>query len=799
MNLLNHNIFRYLREVAEYVSLRTEDGVVILSKQYEKLLCLNDDSVACLFLQPENLEEVRRFTSDTLIFPFGCNESQYEAVNKALNNRISVIEGPPGTGKTQTILNIIANLILADKTVQIVSNNNSAIENIVEKLGPENYSMDFFVALLGKRSQKKHFLESQNGLYPDIRTWKDTEQNLIKYRKDLSIKSKKIQEIFANRKKLAILKQELSEVLTEQKHYFALNIDKSERLIKKSLASRKILILLQEYQEIKEGLKNPGIIYKIISYFRYGINMWGLLNQETSKVVVSLQKLYYDTKINELNARINAIEKANKEINADMMINEFVDLSLKYLRSNLASKYAKDEKRPVFSMESLWKDSKQFLKEYPVVLSTTYTARSSLNDKSCYDYVIMDESSQVDIATGFLALSSAKNAVIVGDMMQLPNIVNNEQKADLLSIFKKYKMNDSYNCAKYSFMESVCNLMNNAIPRTLLIEHYRCHPQIIGFCNKKFYDGKLVVMNSSDDNNALNLYTTVMGSHERDHMNQRQIDIIKREILPSLKVKNKEIGIIAPYRNQIRCLQKEIHEKDIDISTVHKFQGREKDVIILSLVDDVATSFSDDSNLLNVAISRAKKKLIVVASGQEQPKTSNISDLIGYIKYNNCDIRNSKISSVFDYLYKEYANERAEYFKKHGRISEYDSENLMYALINEEIRKLNNVDLDIVCHQPLNLLILDKTMLSQEEVRYVSTGLSHIDFLIYNRVSKIPVLAIEVDGYRYHKEGTKQAERDKLKDHILELCGIPLLRFVTNGSEESKIISSKLGDILKIG
>lgn len=60
------------------------------------------------------------------IFPFGCNNSQYNAVKNAMENQISVIQGPPGTGKTQTILNIIANILMQDKTVQIVSNNNSA-------------------------------------------------------------------------------------------------------------------------------------------------------------------------------------------------------------------------------------------------------------------------------------------------------------------------------------------------------------------------------------------------------------------------------------------------------------------------------------------------------------------------------------------------------------------------------------------------------------------------------------------------------------------------------------------------
>lgn len=67
-----------------------------------------------------------------------------------------------------------------------------------------------------------------------------------------------------------------------------------------------------------------------------------------------------------------------------------------------------------------------------------------------------------------------------------------------------------------------------------------------------------------------------------------------------------------------------------------------------------------------------------------------------------------------------------------------------------------------------------------------------MDFLIYNRIGKKPVLAVEVDGYEYHKKGTVQAKRDLLKDRILELYEIPLLRFKTNGSGEKEIIIEKL-------
>lgn len=64
-----------------------------------------------------------------------------------------------------------------------------------------------------------------------------------------------------------------------------------------------------------------------------------------------------------------------------------------------------------------------------------------------------------------------------------------------------------------------------------------------------------------------------------------------------------------------------------------------------------------------MAVSRAKKKLILVVTGNEQSKESNIIDLINYIEYNNFEVMDSQIYSIFDYLYKQYSEERKEFLK----------------------------------------------------------------------------------------------------------------------------------------
>ena len=630
------NVFEYIKQIAGLSNLKNEEtGEKLLSKKFDKISFVGSDVALAKYLNPSLLQEKRIGREYIPIFPFGCNNSQYKAVKNAMENQISVIQGPPGTGKTQTILNIIANILMQGKTVQIVSNNNSATENVYEKLSSPKYNLGFVAATLGSSKNKKLFVEHQDAAYPDFSSWKTGE--------------------------------------------------------------------------------DPSVLQKGIA-------------EQSSQLKSVFDKEPYDV-----------------------------------------------------------------LAEYPVILSTTFSSRNSLNLDVVYDYLIMDEASQVDIATGALALSCARNVVIVGDTKQLPNVVTDDIKAKAKAIFDSFNVSEGYQYTN-SFLQSILDVMPN-VTQTLLREHYRCHPKIINFCNQKFYRGELIIMTTDKgEEDVLSVVKTVAGNHERNHYSQRQIDVIKNEIIPKYVSNPKETGIIAPYKNQVEALSKEI--TDIDAATVHKFQGKEKENIIISTVDDEISDFADDPYLINVAVSRAKKKLMLVVTGNEQSKEHNITDLIDYIQYNNFEVTESKIYSIFDYLYKQYTEERRVYLQKHKKVSEYDSENLMYSLIEDIISANKYSSLDVVCHFPLNMLIKNPELLNEQECQYAMNPATHLDFLIYNRIGKKPVLAIEVDGYEYHKEDTIQASRDLLKNHIMELYEIPLLRFKTNGSGEREKIVEMLDKLV---
>jgi superfamily I DNA and/or RNA helicase len=794
------NVMRYLQQQASINELRSKDGEILLQKQYEKIKFVGDDTAMAIYLNPK-VHKIHTYHREHIIFPFGGNASQFKAIKNALTNQISVVQGPPGTGKTQTILNIIANLLVDNKAVQIVSNNNSATMNVLDKMSHPNFNMGFLVAQLGNSDNKKAFIQDQKDFYPDFSGW----HNSADKQKDILAKIKSYEEelsdAFIKQERLAKARLELDSLLLEIKYFQQYcnetSFDYSDIKPRRTLETKRLMQLWQECYEFTEKERVVSFWFKIKSVFIYGISNWKFFNSGMPIIISLLQNLFYQARESELNSEITELEKFLKSIDADRKMKELVEMSKVYLRAKLFERYGDKTHREILTEDDLWKQPTKVVKEYPVILSTTFSSRSCLKDLQ-FDYLIMDEASQVDLATGALALSCASNTVIVGDLKQLPNVVTDDMKKRCDAVFNSYKLPNGYSFSENSFLKSVCNIIPNT-PQTMLREHYRCHPKIIGFCNQKFYNNELVIM--TEDNgksDTLAVFKTAVGNHRRDHINQRQVDVTIQEVLPTLKDTNPDdIGIVVPYRDQINTIFKQMGSDKIDVNTIHKFQGREKDTIILNTVDDIVTDFSDNPYLLNVAVSRAKRRFILVVSGSKQPNDSNIADLISYIDYNNFQIVQSEIYSVFDLLYREYTDARIRFLNKHPHISEYDSENLMYGEIVDMLDNRPQLSLKVICHQPLNMLIRDPKHLNDEECRYAMNKATHIDFLIYNIISKKPILAIEVDGFHNHKPGTQQYERDRMKDHILELYGIPLIRLSTNGSSEIKRICQALDEYEK--
>jgi len=788
----NQDLFSYFKETAEVLSLVSENGINILSAQYSRIKAISGETALSKYFDKSSVNTGQTLPG-ILIYPFGLNQSQKQAVENAFSSQISIIQGPPGTGKTQTILNIIANAVRQGKTVAVVSNNNSATKNVEEKL--DKYGLSFITAFLGSKKNKEVFLAAQTGTYPDMSKWKLDAQELSHCNERVRTLSEELNKMLEVKNRIAQIDHELLELAPEQ-HYFceysksiAPNIHQLPTFA--GMDSNKLLNLWLEYEDCAESGRRLSWFRKLLLLFRYNRAAVKLFSESPDTVIPYLQSQYYMVKEAELRQERAELEAKLANYHFDEKVSELSAESLRLFRSELARRYRWEAERVKFEQKDFRSDSYAFNQEYPVVLSTTYSIKGTLGFEYIYDYLIVDEASQVDLATGVLAMASARNIVIVGDQKQLPNVLTKEDTEKAERLWKRYAFDDAYHFAAHSMLSSAVAIWPEA-PSVLLREHYRCHPKIAEFFNRKFYDGQLIVMTEDHgEPNVLSMYRTAPGNHARRHLNRRQIDVICEEALPKLEsLGYQDIGIITPYRDQVSAIEQQLNGK-YEVATVHKFQGREKDAIILTSVDNEITEFVDDPNLLNVAVSRAKKSLTVIIAQNAANPYTNFEDLEKYIEYNNFEIRDSKIFSVFDMLYKDYAEQRRAYLKKHKRISIYDSENLAYSVIESVLETDEFSSLGCAVHVSLSSVLRDYSSFDAAETTYASNPLTHVDFLLFSKMDKQPVLAIEIDGTSFHAEGSRQAERDRMKNSILKKSGLPLLRIRTDESgEREKIVEA---------
>lgn len=567
-NRKSRDCLEYFKELAEHVSLTSDDDISFLSRQYSRLTTISPRSVLAAYLEKKPLQKVNIDTDP--IFPFGFNLSQKTSTEKALSEQVSVIEGPPGTGKTQTILNIIANAVVNNKTVAVVSNNNSATANVLEKL--QKYEVDFIAAYLGNYDNKEKFFDEQKNIYPNMTSWALPNKDFQLIKTNLNKSQQKLNEMLEYSNRLAALKNELSILQTEIEYfdeYYAETEDKSIKLRSFfPVRADKVISLMINYQhKLEKG--NISFGYKLYNLFVHGIYNLSFYSNTPEAVIPFLQKTYYDKKLKEVKSEIEALSNKLESYNFDNAMKEYSEDSMKLFRAKLAERYGTSGNRIVFSDNALWKNFDSFIKEYPVILSTTHSLRSCTSENYLFDYVIIDEASQVDLVTGALALSCAKNAVIVGDIKQLPNVITCETAKYAKQKFESFNLERAYSYADNSLLSSIIN---------------------------------------------------------------------------------------SP-----------------------EFQS-----------------------------------------------------------------------------------------------------------------------LDRIMHQPLKMLIKDPTKLNNDEYKYAMNILTHTDFVIFNKLDKMPVLVVEVDGYAYHANNPKQLQRDKMKDDILMKYNIPIIRIKTNESGEERKLRRKLIELLKL-
>jgi len=785
-----------------------------LGKEFDQLGEIHPESVLARYCAQQAAEK------DELpivpLAPFQSNLSQRQAVQNALSFPVSVIEGPPGTGKTQTILNLIATVVAGTgASVGVVSSNNSAVDNVREKL--EELGFGFILASLGNKDRRQKFFapETQSARNAALDLALSEPLAEVVDSAELEALAGRLDSLQADERTLAAVRQELDAYLLEQEHFLRFlqgqEVHDLEGRVLLSRSSERLLDYLADAALDKLTDRPFGWIRRLKNRIKYG-SLRGMDPHDTD-VLLRVQQAYYEQKIAELRSRVASIAERLQREDLKGLLAEHARLSLLVFRQGLQSRYARTP-RTEYDVRGYQRELGMFLQDYPVLLSTTHSLRASLGrGGGLLDLLIIDEASQVDLLTAALALASCRRVVIVGDRKQLPHIAEDLKGTEAENAEPPAP---GYDYREQSVLSSFHCLYGDALPSTLLREHYRCHPTVIGFCNEKFYGGELITLTTSDEYGANLPAMSHMRTSEGNHMrqfttggrnNQREADEIAEKLRASFcpDLSNDEVGVVSQYRKQVETVAATLAASEegdgVEVDTVHRFQGREKRAVIMTTVLDdswrgrweKAVAFVDDPRLINVAVSRAKERFILVTSHGMLPTSRNLRDLMGYIRYSdpNSEVTASPIVSVFDLLYKNYSRRLDGLASRLRGELRYPSEDIIWTVLGDTLEQEFYKGLEVVPQVLLRNLVPTDLPLDEMQKRFIKHR-SSLDFVIYNRITKEPLLAIEVNGFAFHANNPQQLARDAIKASILKEMGLPLLPLDTNGSDEVAKITAAL-------
>ena len=265
-----------------------------------------------------------------------------------------------------------------------------------------------------------------------------------------------------------------------------------------------------------------------------------------------------------------------------------------------------------------------------IICATNTGLDRDLLGRQAFDWCIMDEASQSTEAAAWAPLQMAQRLVLAGDHFQLaPTVVSAEASAQGFNIsLLERLMKDRF--ARQS---------GKGISRRLTVQ-YRMHREIMDFSSREFYDGSLTAHDSVEGHllqdlpglqaneltgTAIHFIDTAGASYDesieaqgesRYNLPEALLVVSKVQELLDAGLGASQIAVISPYSAQVRLLREKLTDlPDMEIDSVDGFQGREKEAVIVSLVrsnPDNQIGFLEDVRRMNVALTRARRKLIVI-------------------------------------------------------------------------------------------------------------------------------------------------------------------------------------------
>lgn len=678
------------------------------------------------------------------------NIDQINAIHIGMKSPVSYIQGPPGTGKTQTLLNAIVTAEFNGKTVLVTSNNNIPMDGVYEDILKLKYKDDIpllFPAIrLGSFDNCTKAINRILEMYDVAKDLKPNENKIKRLKNDRKNDMKELVNLLDEHDKLTLLK-------TKEQGLLSILDNNSNDMLKINIQAQleNIKEEIKKYNEF-DNKKFEALMEKDNYYF---YNFFMSIHFETAE---RLQKL---KKHKDLMLILNMPADTKEEI--ERRTKEF----RKYLSNN----------------ENLHK----FLEIFPVIISTNLSCTILGEPSPHFDVVMMDEAGQCNVTNALIPIVRGKKLMLVGDPQQLKPVIVLDNKINN-ELRKKYHIAKEYDYIDNSVYTVFTNIdiINN---ETLLSYHYRCNDKIIEFSNKKYYHNKLKLKSNSKETEPL-VFVDTSKADNKSPTTIRNVSEVEAKYICDFIKKHKDlkVGVITPFVHQKDCIEYTLEQygiKDATVGTVHAFQGDQKDVIIFSTAITNNTCkatyewLKNNKELINVAVSRAKDKLIMLGNKEAINNLSEDSDdmkeLAKYIASNGkSDVTDVSISSVAlgtRQISTESEKELAE------TISQILSVINKYCFIKEEVAistifNDDNIDHSLFYKQRFDLVIFERTFT--------------------NNVARV---AVELNGPEHYTD-EEVIQRDKKKKEICDKHGVNFLSIRRDCARDYYDIKKSLKEII---
>lgn len=716
-----------------YVMALSRDFTINLDKEYNAILKMYEDNTVTYPIKAffgDLTDKPRRIKNYPLaLYNDKVNLDQLLVIHNGLKYPVLYVQGPPGSGKTNTILNTVVTAFFNNKTVLISSYNNHPVDEIYQKLSHLKYKGDdipFPIIRLGNSEKLKDAIKQIRLLFKITSSMQVFDSSL-------------------NRKKT--YEEHKTKALSDLLRKYEEKLDLSERkeMIKTMLSSSSNLPFLANLQG--EQLVNVNNTLKEI----------GEITDDDIKPLISHDRLELFKFLNFTSAKFikRLSEPKYKEL-TDIIFTKDLNEAVRQLNQYLSN----DE------------NFQKFLKIFPVVATTNISAHRLGEPKQYFDMVIMDEASQCNTAVALVPIIRGEQLLLVGDPQQLKPVILLDERNNLI-LKKRYNITDEYDYRNKSVYQTF--LSADAVSDEVLLSyHYRCHPKIIGFNNKKYYNNKLNIRSSDNEKHPLEF----IECHSKDTTLKNTSESEAREIVHYVKTHpDKTIAVITPFVNQRNEIQEELNQSgitNVDCGTVHAFQGDEKQEIIFSLAltdkthEKTYSWLKNNKELINVATSRAKERLVIIGDMEQLNRLHHLGDdddlfeLCNYVSSNGITTITERAPESRALGIKPYSTETETAFL----------ETLNHAINAMMITKTKYlVKKEVPISQVFN---------SSNQVNDLFyTG--RFDYIVYERDGKewLPVFAIELDGNE-HTTDLRVIERDKKKQQICDEHNFQLIRVPNN-------------------